>query len=48
MASEPPLDREDALSIMGALFDLRQDTQYIIRLLEGDDGQEEENSEADT
>ncbi len=45
---EPPLDREDVVSIMGALLDLRRDTQRILALLEEDDGgQEEEGSDED-
>lgn len=47
MSLQPPLDREDVVSIIGALFDIRADTQRIIELLEEDDGQEEEDSEAD-
>ena len=48
MVWRPPLDREDVVSIMGALFDLRSDTQRILALLEEDDGEEEEDPEADT
>ena len=48
MSSQPPLDRDDVVSSIGALFDIRADTQHIIKLLEEDDGQEEEDSEADT
>jgi hypothetical protein len=41
-----PLDRDDVVTIMGALFDIRTEVRYAIRLLEGDD--EEEAQEEDT
>jgi hypothetical protein len=41
-----PLDRDDVVTIMGALFDIRAEVRYVIRLLEGDD--EEEGAEEDT
>jgi hypothetical protein len=44
--NELPLDRDDVVTIMGALFDIRADVGHVIRLLEGDD--EEEEAEEDT
>jgi hypothetical protein len=40
-----PLDRDDVVTIMGALFDIRTEVRYVIGLLEGD---EEEEAEEDT
>ena len=48
MATEPPIDRHDVRAIMEALFDLRSDTQRILELLEDENGEEEEDSEADS
>jgi hypothetical protein len=45
VAGELPLDRDD-VGIMGALFDIRTEVRYVIRLLEGDD--EEEEAEENT
>ena len=44
---QPPLEREDVVSIMETLFDLRRDTQRILALLEEDDGEETEDPEED-
>jgi len=42
-ASEPPLDRDDVVSIMEALFDIRARVDDILYLLEEEgDGEEEE------
>jgi hypothetical protein len=41
-----PLDRDDVVTMMGALFDIHADIDYVIRLLEGDD--EEEGTQEDT
>jgi hypothetical protein len=41
-----PLDRDDVVTMMGALFDIRTEVRYVIRLLEEDD--EEEEAEEDT
>ena len=46
MADELPLDRDDVVTIMGALFDIRVDVGHVIWLLEEDD--EEEAEEDDT
>ena len=42
-----PLDREDVVTMMEALLDIRATTERILILLEGDDGEEEEE-EADS
>jgi hypothetical protein len=46
MAYELPLDRDDVVTMMETLFDIRADVRRAIRLLEEDD--EEEESEDDT
>jgi hypothetical protein len=39
-----PLDRDDVVTIMGALFDIRADVGHVIRLLQEDDeGETEED-----
>jgi hypothetical protein len=40
VAEELPLDRDDVLTTMGSLFDIRADIRHVIRLLEEDDGEE--------
>jgi hypothetical protein len=45
VAHELPLDRDDVVTIMGSLFDIRADVRHVIRLLEEDD--EEEAQEDD-
>ena len=42
MIWEPPLDREDVVSIMRALLDIRANTDRILEFLEGEYGEEEE------
>jgi hypothetical protein len=44
--AELPLDRDDVVTIMGALFDIRVKLGRVISLLEEDD--EEEEAEEDT
>jgi hypothetical protein len=39
--AELPLDRDDVVTIMESLFDIRADVGYVIKLLEGDDEKEE-------
>jgi len=39
---EIPLDREDVVTTMEALLDIRANSERILILLEGDDGEEEE------
>jgi hypothetical protein len=46
MADELPLDRDDVVTIMGALFDIRADVGHVIRLLEEDDEEEAEEDDA--
>ncbi len=44
---EPPISHRDVTTIMGVLGDIRQDVNAIRRVLEEDDGEEEEDSEED-
>jgi hypothetical protein len=44
---EPPIEHRDVTTIIGLLGDIRYDVAAILRLLEDDDGQEEEADEAD-
>jgi hypothetical protein len=46
VAEKLPLDRDDVVTIMGALFDIHVDIEHVISLLEEDD--EEEAQEEDT
>jgi hypothetical protein len=39
---ETPLDRDDVVSIMEVLFDIRRGVGRVLELLEEDDGEEEE------
>lgn len=39
---ELPLDREDVVSIMETLLDIRNDTRDILWILRGEDNEEEE------
>ena len=41
MDHELPLDRDDVVTMMAALFDIRSDVERVIRLLEEDDEEEE-------
>ena len=41
-SAEAPLDREDVVSIMEVLFDIRKSVDRVLDLLEEDDGEEEE------
>ena len=44
---ELPLDRDDVVSIMGALFDIRADVETILSIVtEEDDGEEEEEADS--
>jgi hypothetical protein len=44
---ELPLDRDDVVSIMGALFDIRAGVDTILFVLtEEDDGEEEEEADS--
>jgi hypothetical protein len=42
MAWEPPLDREDVVSMMRALLDIRANIERILEYLEDEYGEEEE------
>jgi hypothetical protein len=44
--AEPTLDRDDVVTIMGALFDSHVDVKRVIRLLEEDDEEEEGEDDA--
>jgi hypothetical protein len=44
---EPPIDHRDVTTIMGVLGDIQHDVAEIRRLLEGEDGEEEEDAEDD-
>jgi hypothetical protein len=46
VAEELPLDRDDVLTTMGSLFDIRADIRHVIRLLEddGEEAQEEDDA----
>jgi hypothetical protein len=41
VADELPLDRDDVITMMATLLDIRADVQHVIRLLEEDDEEEE-------
>jgi hypothetical protein len=45
VAHELPLDRDDVVTMMEALFDIRSDVEWVIRLLEEDDEEEEEGED---
>lgn len=45
MAEELPLDRDDVVTIMGALFDIKVDVERVIRLLEEDDEEEAQDED---
>jgi hypothetical protein len=45
VANELPLDRDDVVTMMAALFDIRSDVERVIRLLEEDDEEEEEGED---
>jgi hypothetical protein len=42
MQPEPPLDRDDIVSIMETLFDIRADVRRVLEILEADDEEEAE------
>jgi hypothetical protein len=46
VAEQLPLDRDDVVTIMGALFDIKVDVGRVIRLLEEDDEEEAEEDDA--
>jgi hypothetical protein len=46
VADELPLDRDDVVTILGALFDIRADVGHVIRLLQEDDEDEAEEDDA--
>jgi hypothetical protein len=46
VAAEQPLDRDDVVSIMESLFDIRVGVGYVIRLLQEDDEEEAEEDDA--
>jgi len=46
VGNELPLDREDVVTIMESLFDIRADVRRVIRLLEEDDEEEAEEDDA--
>jgi hypothetical protein len=46
VAQDLPLDRDDVVTIMATLFDIRLNVAQVIRLLEEDDA--EETQEDDT
>jgi hypothetical protein len=41
-----PLDRDDVVTIMGALFDIRVGVRHLIGLFEEDDEEEAEEDDA--
>jgi hypothetical protein len=41
VANELPVDRDDVVTMMATLFDIRADVRHVIRLLEEDDEEEE-------
>jgi hypothetical protein len=41
-----PLERDDVVTIIGALFDIRADVGHVIRLLQEDDEEEAEEDDA--
>jgi hypothetical protein len=45
VAQELPLDRDDVVTILATLFDIRADIRHVIRLLEEDDGEEAQNED---
>ena len=45
---EPPIEHRDVTTIMGLIGDIQLDVAVIRRLLEDEDGQEEEAPEDDT
>jgi hypothetical protein len=47
VARDLPLDRDDVVTIMGALFDIRAGVVHVTRLLEEEDGEEETPEEDD-
>lgn len=46
MAEELPLDRDDVVTIMATLFDIRTNVAHVIELLEEDDEEEAEEDDA--
>jgi hypothetical protein len=46
VAGELPLDRDDLVTIMGALRDIRAGVRHVIGLLEEDDEEEAEEDDA--
>ncbi|HEV2712945.1 MAG TPA: hypothetical protein VGU26_07595 [Gaiellaceae bacterium] len=46
MPDELPLDRDDVVVILGALFDIRADVRHVIRLLEENDEEEAQEDDA--
>jgi hypothetical protein len=45
VAYELPLDRDDVVTMMEALIDIRSDVEWVTRLLEEDDEEEEEGED---
>jgi hypothetical protein len=46
MAEELPLDRDDVVTMMATLFDIRVYVEYVIELLEDDDEEEAQEDDA--
>lgn len=46
MPNELPLDRDDVVTMMGALFDIRAGVRHSIGLLEEDDEEEADEDDA--
>jgi hypothetical protein len=44
VADELPLDRDEVVPILRALFDIRADVGHVIRLLQEDDEAEEDDA----
>jgi hypothetical protein len=45
MAEEPVIYRQEVLTIMGLIGDLTFAVQRMVRLIEGEDGEEEEDED---
>lgn len=46
MASEPVIEREEVVSLLAVLFDIRRELTFIRIILGGDDGEEEEDEQS--
>jgi hypothetical protein len=46
VAQEPPLDRDDVVTIMETLFDIRGRIEVVISILRDEDDEEEEEADS--